>query len=108
MEDLDEPKENMTDGEYLEMSNHLKKLYDDIEQKNIKLELEKIELKKILITSYGLVRVVDNFVDVIHNVPTELEVLVSTLRGYLSEETDKHIFNIKSLDFNEIIDIDVS
>ena len=41
MEPLEQPKENMTDGEYLEMSNHLKKLYDDIEQKNIKLELEK-------------------------------------------------------------------
>ena len=107
MEDLKE-EEPINDGQYLEMADHLKKLYDDIEQKNIKLELEKIELKKILITSYGLVRLVDNFVDVIHNVPTELEVLVSTLRGYLSEETDKHIFNIKSLDFNEIIDIDVS
>lgn len=106
MEDLKE-EEPINDGQYLEMVNHLKKLYDGIEEKNIKLELEKIELKKILITSYGLVRIVDNFVDIIHNVPNELEVLVSSLRSYLSEETDKHIFNIKSLDFTEIIDIDV-
>jgi len=81
----EDEKREMTDGEYLEMSNHL---------------------KKVLTTVYGLVRIIDNMVDAIHGVPTELEILVQTLRAYLSDEMDTHIFNIKAIDINEL-DIEV-
>lgn len=103
---MSEESREMTDGEYLEMSNHLKKLYDEMEEKNAKLMFDKLDLKKVLTTVYGLVRIIDNMVDAIHGVPTELEILVQTLRAYLSDEMDTHIFNIKAIDINEL-DIEV-
>ena len=73
MEPLKEPD---NEGEYLEMADHLKKLYDEVDLKNQKLTLEKMELQKILMSAYGLSRVIDNLVGHLMEVPGDLVMLV--------------------------------
>ena len=46
MESLKEEPDN--EGEYLAMADHLKKIYDEVEMKNQRLTLDKMELQKIL------------------------------------------------------------
>lgn len=94
------------EGEYIEMCAHLKQLYEEMELKNEKLKLEKVELQKVLLGSYGMVRVIDNLLSNIYDVPTELVVLVETLRGSLSDELDNHIFNIKRISLEDLTSID--
>ena len=98
MEPLKEEPEN--EGEYLEMADHLKKLYDEVDLKNQKLTLEKMELQKILMSAYGLSRVIDNLVGHLMDVPGDLVMLVEHMRGFLSDELDTHVFNIKDLTFD--------
>tara|TARA_R110000787_G_scaffold163689_2_gene276874 strand:+ start:684 stop:1007 length:324 start_codon:yes stop_codon:yes gene_type:complete len=85
------------EGEYIEMANHLKQLYDEIGKKNEKLKQDKHELQKVLLGAYGMVRCLDNLVDNIYDVPSDLVVLIETLRSSLSDELDTHIFNIKKI-----------
>ena len=97
MEPLKEPD---NEGEYLEMADHLKKLYEEMELKNNILKEDKIELQKILLCSYGLSRVIDNLVGHLMEVPGDLVMLVEHMRGFLSDELDTHVFNIKDLTFD--------
>lgn len=91
------PKTPNNEQEYIEMANHLKKLYEEIELKNIKLKEEKLELQKVLLGAYGMVRCLDNLMDNIYDVPADVVVLIETLRSSLSDELDTHIFNIKKI-----------
>lgn len=102
MEDLKE-KEPENENEYLEMVKHLKQLYEEIEEKNKKLNKQNLDLQKVLLGAYGLSRVLDNMTVDIYDIPAELVILVETLRGFLSTELDQHIFNIKKIDPNELI-----
>ena len=88
----------INEQEYIEMSNHFKKLYDDLIEKNFKQEIKIMDLKKDLITVYGFIRVIDNILDSLYEVPHEIVVLVECLRGHLSDIIDKEIFKIKDID----------
>lgn len=90
------------EGEYIDMAAHLKTLYEEMELKNEKLKLEKVELQKVLLGSYGMVRVIDNLLNNIYDVPTDLVVLIETLRSSLSDELDNHIFNIKKITLDDL------
>lgn len=94
---------DMNENEYLEMSNHFKKLYDDLIEKNFKQEIKILDLKKEIITVYGFVRVIDNILERIYEVPHEIVVLVECLRGHLSDSIDKEIFKIKNIDDDIIV-----
>ena len=93
---IDEPNEPMNEGQYLEMANHLKQTYDKMEEKLLRSEIKNMDLKKELMTSYGLIRVIDNLIDHLHEVPHEVVVIVELLRSQLSDTIDKDIFNIKN------------
>ena len=88
----------INEQEYIEMSNHFKKLYDDLIDKNFKQEIKIMDLKKDLITVYGFIRVIDTILDSLYEVPHEIVVLVECLRGHLSDIIDKEIFKIKDID----------
>ena len=96
-EPIDE-KEDMTSGQYIEMANHLKETYDKMNEKLLKSEMKILNLKKELMTSYGLVRIIDNILEHLYDVPHEVVVLVECLRSHLSEVMDKELFNIKELE----------
>ena len=98
MESLKEEPDN--EGEYLAMADHLKKIYDEVEMKNQRLTLDKMELQKILMSAYGMSRVIDNLASNIMDIPADLVMLIEHMRGFLSDELDTHVFNIKDLTFD--------
>ena len=95
---IDEKDDNITEGQYIEMANHLKETYDKISEKLFKSEIKIMELKKEIITAYGLIRVIDNILVHLYDVPHEVVVLVECLRSHLSEVMDKELFNIKEVE----------
>ena len=97
-EPIDEKNDNITEGQYIEMANHLKETYDKISEKLFKSEIKIMELKKEIITAYGLIRVIDNILEHLYDVPHEVVVLVECLRSHLSEVMDKELFNIKEVE----------
>ena len=97
-EPIDEKDDNITEGQYIEMANHLKETYDKISEKLFKSEIKIMELKKEIITAYGLVRIIDNILEHLYDVPHEVVVLVECLRSHLSEVMDKELFNIKEVE----------
>lgn len=86
---------NMTEQEYLELSNQLKESYELYETKNRILEEENEQLKKDIMCIYGLVRTIDsfydNFISTTSNGNPQLEFLIETTRGFLSGIIDSHI-----------------
>lgn len=82
--------------EYLEMVNQLKDKYDEITDKLDRIELLELDMKKDLITAYGVVRMLDNLISNSH-IPYDNEVvtIVEVLRGLLSNCMDRHIFHIE-------------
>jgi hypothetical protein len=90
----------INEQEYIEMSNHFKKLYDNLSDKNFEKDIKIMEIKKELITVYGFIRVIDNILERIYEVPHEIIVLVECLRGHLSDIIDKEIFKIKDIDIH--------
>ena len=97
-EPIDEKDDNITEGQYIEMANHLKETYDKMNEKLFKSEIKIMELKKEIITAYGLIRVIDNILEHLYDVPHEVVVLVECLRSHLSEVMDKELFNIKEVE----------
>jgi len=86
----------MLEGDYLEMANQLKEKYDEITTKLEKVELLELDMKKDLITAYGVVRMLDNLIST-SPIPYDNEVItiVEVLRGLLSNCMDRHIFHIE-------------
>jgi len=86
----------MLEQEYLEMVNQLKDKYDEITDKLDRIELQELDMKKDLITAYGVVRMLDNLISNSH-VPydNEVVVIVEVLRGLMSNCMDRHIFHIE-------------
>tara|TARA_R110001599_G_scaffold149739_1_gene333745 strand:- start:829 stop:1134 length:306 start_codon:yes stop_codon:yes gene_type:complete len=93
---MTKPSEEINENEYLEMSNHFKKLYDDLSEKNFSQDIKIMDLKKELITVYGFIRVIDNILDSLYEVPHEIVVLIEIIRGHLSNFIDKEIFKINN------------
>ena len=89
--DLDLQKIPKDEGDYLEMVAHLKQLYDEITQKCSLLENKEKEYKKIIMTVYGLSRVIDTICDSCFEVPPELNILIETLRAFCSDNITEHI-----------------
>jgi hypothetical protein len=84
-----EEKKEITEQEYLDMADHCKKL---VEQKNNQMEklTDQIdELKKILMVSYGFVRVIDYYNE--DQLATECKDVLEMLRGYLSSMLEEYI-----------------
>jgi len=86
----------MLEGEYLLLADQLKQKYDDITAKLDRIELLELDMKKDLITAYGVVRMLDHLISNSH-VPYDNEVItiVEVLRGLMSNAMDRHIFNIE-------------
>ena len=74
------------------MVNQLKEKYDEIELKMSNIERLEKDIKKDLITAYGVARLLDHLIDTNPiGYDNEIVVLVEMLRGLLSDSMDKHI-----------------
>lgn len=96
-----ENNSNMTEQEYLELSNQLKETYDKISKELINKNIELNELKKVLCSAYGIVRILDNILDGVLEIPHQINTLVECLRTELSECMDTYILNENDSDNNE-------
>ena len=86
--------ENITEKAYLDLANESKEKFDEMNLEKIKLQEEITQLKKELITTYGMVRIIDNLYgeqDEDYREPT-IETLIDCLRSYLSDFFDNSIF----------------
>ena len=72
----------MMEQEYLDMVNQLKVKFDEIDKSNNKLLKNDIEHKKVIMTCYGILRIMDI---TFHSDPEFILLLIQTLRGMLSE-----------------------
>jgi hypothetical protein len=88
--------EELNSNQYKEMSDHFKTLYDELTEKLNQIKKENCELKKIIMCSYGFSRALDDIVDD-EEVPSEISVLLSLLRGRLSITLDNYIFRESDL-----------
>ena len=74
----------MLEGEYLELVNDLKCKFDEKDREVLRTSEINKELKKIILSVYGFIRVMD------HNTNVDFEVreMVEILRSYLSDVYD--------------------
>ena len=86
----------LLEGEYLEMVQQLKDKYDMITSKLDKIESMELNMKKDLITAYGVVRMLDHLISTSHiGYDNEVMTIVEVLRGMLSDMMDRHVLSIE-------------
>jgi len=95
------------DNEYLEFSNQMKEQFNELEAEKKLTEMENYELKKEIVTVYGLIRVLDTCISDLHNIPNFVVELAERTRGGLSSVMDKYIFNIKEDESDDEEDMQV-
>ena len=92
-----EPLKEEDDGQVLndqafrEMSDQLLEKFKDCEYLTNKLSRENIELKKDLITLYGLIRSIDTLVEGI-SIDACINNLIEVARGIASQYVEEHCF----------------
>ncbi len=77
----------MLEGEYLELVNDLKKKFDQKEKEVDKIKQECEELKKIFISAYGFIRIMDIMADNT-DIDFEIKGMISIIRSFLSDMFD--------------------
>jgi hypothetical protein len=86
----------MMEGEYLDMVAQLKEKYDMITSKLDKIELMELDMKKDMISTYGVVRMLDHLISTSHiGYDNEVMTIVEVLRGMLSDMMDRHVLSIE-------------
>ena len=86
------PNEELTnDGMYLDAMNQLKEINDKREKEQIKQREELMELRKELISAYGIVRLIDMMYQDAGEPINEISILIETLREYLSQFVESKI-----------------
>ena len=83
-----EEKKAETEQMYLEMCDQLKKKYDEVEYMKTKLTMQNTDLKKEILTAYGISRLLDNLISNCYDVEMEVVCLSESLRGHLSNVID--------------------
>ena len=72
----------MLEGEYLELVNQLQEKFNKVDKDNQDLKRSSLEDKKIIMTCYGILRIIDI---TFHHDQDFTSLLVQNLRGMLSE-----------------------
>jgi len=83
----------ITDEAMKEMADQLKEKYDEIMEAKEKYKNSNQELKKDLMTLYGIFRLVDNLIDNEIEIDMALKITVELGRSIASSMLDHHIFN---------------
>ena len=78
----------LNDSQYLEEMNEMKKMYDKKEEEIIKYKKENYQLKKDLMSCYGMIRILDIQFNNGEFSGDELKNVIEFLRGYLSNVFD--------------------
>ena len=89
---MEQPQTTMGDAMYLDAMNQLKEMNDEREKELKKAQNELKEFKKELISTYGVVRLLDMiYSDQCDEPIVEVSVLIETLREFLSQFVDEKV-----------------
>jgi hypothetical protein len=97
MEELKNNEETniKNENDYLEMTNHLKDLYDKKEKELSIVKEDNLDLKKIIMSCYGTIRLLDqNY----HNILLDdscNQLIIESLRSYLSDVVEYKILKLE-------------
>ena len=86
----------LNEQHYIELSNQLKEKYEIYEKENNNLKSEMFDMKKDIMTIYGLIRTIDNFYSnyIINEDPDDkLQFLIDTTRTLLSGIIEANILS---------------
>ena len=89
--------EEKTDKEVYDMSEHLKELYDKKEEELEKFKEQNVELKKVIMTCFGTIRLLDQQWNNILLDPDTNSYLIEALRSYLSSFIEYEILHIEDI-----------
>jgi len=81
----------MNEGMYLDAMNQLKEMNEKRDKAFKKLEEENMDIKKELISCYGVVRMIDMMYNDVPEPVGEISLLIESLREYLSQYTEHNI-----------------
>jgi peroxiredoxin family protein len=81
----------MNEGMYLEAMNQLKEINEKRDKEYEKLKEENLDIKKELISCYGVVRMIDMMYSDTEEPVLEIGILIESLREYLSQYTENKI-----------------
>jgi len=96
MENKNNEKE-ITDGEVYNMAEHLKELYDKKEAELEKIKDENLELKKVIMSCYGTIRLLDQQWNNILLDRDTNNYILEALRSYLSNVVEYEILHIEDI-----------
>jgi hypothetical protein len=85
--------EQTTEGQFLEMAEHCKNTVEKYTHENDLLKKSIFELHKFILSTYGVVRVLDNIIDL--QCPMEVNLLGELLRSLLSDYVEKQIMRFR-------------
>jgi hypothetical protein len=86
-----------TDKEVYDMAEHLKSLYDAKESELEKLKEQNITLKKVIMSAYGSIRLLDqNFCNILLDEQAN-KFIIESLRSYLSDIVECEILHIEDI-----------
>ena len=86
-----------TDKEVYDMAEHLKGLYDVKEAEIEKLREQNITLKKVIMSAYGSIRLLDqNFFNILLDEQAN-KYIIESLRVYLSDVVEYEILHIEDI-----------
>ena len=86
-----------TDKEMYDMAEHLKSLYDIKEAEIEKLREQNITLKKVIMSAYGSIRLLDqNFCNILLDEQAN-KFIIESLRSYLSDIVEYEILHIEDI-----------
>jgi len=97
---MNENKQNEkepTDKEVYDMGEHLKELYDKKEGEVEKLKEENLQLKKVILSCYGVVRLLDQQSNNILLDPETNSYMIEALRSYLSTFVEYEIIHVENI-----------
>ena len=86
-----------TDKEMYDMAEHLKSLYDIKEAEIEKLREQNITLKKVIMSAYGSIQLLDqNFCNILLDEQAN-KFIIESLRSYLSDIVEYEILHIEDI-----------
>ncbi len=92
MEEIHITQPTMSEGMYLDAMNQLKDMNDEREKELKKVKNELKEFKKELISTYGVVRLLDMiYSDQCDEPIAEVSILIETLREYLGQFVEEKL-----------------
>ena len=80
----------MIEQEYLELSNQLQVSFNEKEKEVEEIRQKNDDLKKELLTAYGMIRVIDYYVSAT-DIDEQIKASIDLLRGFLSDKYDELI-----------------